>query len=183
MTVSHLFSICQKRLGNFIFCRGMPSRRMPLAPLFSCRYRKCSTCISDMSRKKDVAHFFVCHISNNVISFQHSGHGSVAADMGKGEVKVTVWTRSTTGAVFCICNHEHKHSPAIVEDVEVKPRGTGDVTESPTLVTLTKIHIIGPTKIKIKTDKRASRFLTLDFMVVFNVYLWDSTRIILNTLF
>lgn len=86
------------------------------------------------------------------------------------EVEVTVWTRSTAGAVFSIHDGEHKHGETIVENVEVKHHGTSDVTEPPTSVALTKAHIKGPKKIKVKADSNAGRFTTHNFMIVFNVY-------------
>lgn len=113
-------------------------------------------------------------LSSNTISliaYVHSGHGSVTAEIGKGEeVEVTVWTRSTSGAVFSIHDHEHKHGQVLVDNVEVKHHGTTDVTEPPTSVTLTKTRIVGPTSIKVKADSHAGRFSTHNFMVVFNVY-------------
>lgn len=93
------------------------------------------------------------------------------AEFGKGEeVEVTVWTRSTAGAVFSITHAEQKHGAPYVENIEVRHGGTDDLTEPPTSVTLTKEHIKGPCKIKVKADSHAGRFSTHNFMVVFNVY-------------
>ena len=104
-------------------------------------------------------------------SIFYSGHGSVVAEIGQGEeMEVTVWTRSTTGAVFSVTHAEHKHGESYVDHVQVKHHGTDDVTEPPTSVTLTQERIVGPAKIKVKADSNAGRFSTHNFMVVFNVY-------------
>jgi hypothetical protein len=93
------------------------------------------------------------------------------AEFGAGEeVEVTVWTRSTSGAAFSVTHAEHKHGAPYVENVQVKHFGSDDVTEPPTCVTLTKEHIVGPCKIKVKADSHAGRFSTHNYMVVFNVY-------------
>lgn len=85
-------------------------------------------------------------------------------------MEVTVWTRSTAGAIFSVTHAEQKHGAHYVDNIEVKHAGSEDVTEVPTSVTLTKEHIHGPCKIKVKADSLAGRFSTHNYMVVFNVY-------------
>jgi hypothetical protein len=81
------------------------------------------------------------------------------------EVEIQVFTRSQAGGKFHITNADTKFDLAPI--VEVKHTGTGDETERPTHVTISKDRIKGPLKIKIKGDSNAGRFARQNFLVVF----------------
>jgi len=96
------------------------------------------------------------------------GHGSETLDVLAGEeLEVSVYTRATAGATFCLTDaHAKTH---FVDGVNVTHKGTGDLDfEKPTLVILNQKNLIrGPLKLKIKADSKGSRFSTDNYLLVF----------------
>lgn len=98
--------------------------------------------------------------------------GSATFDIYPGEeLKITVYTRSMSGAKFTVSDAHNKNGTTWVGDVVVKHNNT-DVTKMPTHVELTKTNIKGPVSVKVKAENLGSRFATStsNFLVVFEAY-------------
>ena len=100
-----------------------------------------------------------------------SGHGSCTYSIEAGEeLNVSVYTRSTSGAKFTVCDANHGKAPW-VENFEVKHLGTDDVSETPSHMSLTgSSNIMGPQHVKVKADSNGGRWSSTTYLVVFTVY-------------
>mmetsp|Transcript_10782 Transcript_10782/g.16960 ORF Transcript_10782/g.16960 Transcript_10782/m.16960 type:complete len:452 (-) Transcript_10782:155-1510(-) len=98
------------------------------------------------------------------------GHGSVTYEVAEGdEVAIEVYTKSTSGAKFTVCDAYHK-APDWVTAFEVKHKGDDDATTIPTKETITQQKIKGPASIKVKADSNGGRWTTYNFLVAFLTY-------------
>lgn len=98
------------------------------------------------------------------------GSGSIKTEIAAGEsVEISVWTRSTAGAKFTLCDSDKK-GPDWAAGVLAQHKGTSDMKEAPTETKITTKKIEGPAKIKVKADSNAGRFTTNNFLVSFAIY-------------
>jgi hypothetical protein len=107
-----------------------------------------------------------------IVRFCCSTSGSATFDIYPGEeLKITVYTRSMSGAKFTVSDAHNKNGTTWVGDVVVKHNNT-DITKMPTHVELTKTNIKGPVSVKVKAENLGSRFATstANFLVVFEAY-------------
>jgi len=96
------------------------------------------------------------------------GHGSETIDVEAGELlEISVYTRCTAGATFCLTDAKAKN--VFVDGVDVQHIGTEDVNEKPTSKIINEKNLIrGPMKVKIKADSKGSRFSTFNYLLVFS---------------
>jgi hypothetical protein len=96
-----------------------------------------------------------------------SGHNSQTLDVGADEsVTITVYTRSTSGAVFTL--HDNKQKTMIQDGVVAIDRSEKEDDPVDTRMTvLTEKPIAGPASLKIKVDSKAGRFTTQNYFLVF----------------
>lgn len=87
--------------------------------------------------------------------------------MAGEELQITVYTRSTAGAKFTVCDAKTK--APFVENALVKHSGTESMDEIPSKMIIAKENIQGPASIKVKGDSLAGRWTTNNFLVVFTV--------------
>ena len=67
-----------------------------------------------------------------------------------------------------VTDADNKSAKPFVEGVESKHGGTADLSEYPTSKTINEgSKIVGPVKLKVKLDSKASRWSTNNFLVVF----------------
>ena len=101
----------------------------------------------------------------------NSGHGSCTYTIEAGEeLNVSIYTRSTSGAKFTVCDANHNKAPW-VENFEVKHLGTDDVSETPSHMSLTgSNNITGPQHVKVKADSNGGRWSSTTYLVVFTVF-------------
>ena len=107
-----------------------------------------------------------------IVRFCCSAKGSATFDIYPGEeLKITVYTRSMSGAKFTVLDAHNKFSTTWVGNVVVKHNNT-DITKMPTHVELTKTNIKGPVSVQVNAESLGSRFLTStsNFLVVFEAY-------------
>jgi hypothetical protein len=98
------------------------------------------------------------------------GHGSVTYEVKEGEeISIDVYTKSTPGAKFTVCDANHK-DPNWVTDFEVKHQGSDDPSEIPSHVTITIHKIKGPASVKVKADSNGGRWTTYNFLIAFCTY-------------
>lgn len=89
--------------------------------------------------------------------------------MKEGErLEISVYTRSTAGAKFCLTDANAKNH--FVDNVTVVHQGTGEDNEKPTAIVLNEPSALiqGPTKVKVKADSSGSRFSTHNYLLVFS---------------
>ena len=100
------------------------------------------------------------------------GHGSEVVEVAAGEsLQVTVFTRSTAGATFSLLDADNSKKVINgIENILVKHPGTDDPTEKPTEKHLHEQYIKGPIKVKVKSDSKAGRFSTQNFLLVFSYF-------------
>ena len=93
------------------------------------------------------------------------GHGSETMDVPKGmSVKVTIITRSTSGATFSMTDADSKK--VLNDSIKVVHPDESSVT--PTRHVLNpESNIKGPIKLKVKADSSGSRFSTHNFLIAF----------------
>lgn len=87
--------------------------------------------------------------------------------MANESVEVSVYTRSTAGANFCLTDANSKN--VFVDSIPVQHVGVGeDENEVPTCIVLNKGKLIkGPVKLKVKANSEGSRFSTHNYLLVF----------------
>lgn len=96
-----------------------------------------------------------------------SGHNSQTLEVGAGEsVTITIYTRSTAGAVFSL--HDNKQKTMLKDGVVAMDRSEQEDDPVETRMTvLTETAIAGPASLKIKVDSKAGRFTTQNYFLVF----------------
>lgn len=106
---------------------------------------------------------------HDLVSVRGSGHTIV--DVPKdGALHVTVFTRSPTEVKISIFDESDK-TKVFVPGVSVKHTGGSGDNVKPTSVVITKEHIKGPVKAKIKIQSKGGRFSGAgNFMVACNIY-------------
>lgn len=107
-----------------------------------------------------------------IVRFRCSSSGSATFDIYPGEeLKITVYTRSMSGAKFTVSDAHNKTGTTWVGDVVVT-HNNNDISEMPTNVEITKTNIKGPASVKVKAESLGSRFTasTSNYLVVFEVY-------------
>jgi hypothetical protein len=105
-----------------------------------------------------------------VTVFFRSGHGSVTYEIKAGEeISIEVYTKSSTGAKFTVCDVDHK-ADNWVTDFEVKHDGDEEAQTLPSHETITDQRIKGPANIKVKADSNGSRWSSSNYLVAFLTY-------------
>lgn len=96
-----------------------------------------------------------------------SGHSSHVVEVGLDEsVTITVYTRSTVGAVFAL--HDNKQKTLLKDGILALDRSEKeDEPVESRMTVLTENPIEGPASIKIKADSKAGRFSTQNYFLVF----------------
>mmetsp|Transcript_5621 Transcript_5621/g.10905 ORF Transcript_5621/g.10905 Transcript_5621/m.10905 type:complete len:440 (-) Transcript_5621:157-1476(-) len=106
---------------------------------------------------------------HELVHVRTSGSSSVEVPAG-GSLHVTVFTRSQTEVIISVVDETSK-SKVYAEGVSVKHTGGSGDNDKPTSVVITKEHIKGPVKAKIKIQSKGGRFSTAgNYMVACNIY-------------
>lgn len=83
---------------------------------------------------------------------------------------MTIFTRSTTEVIVSIVDESDK-TKVYVPGISVKHTGEVGENHLPTSVVVTKDHVVGPVKAKIKIESKGSRFSSAgNYMVACNIY-------------